>query len=134
MPIDAFRNRIILAGMTAPGLFDEHASPDARAYTAVELGANQIAGILDCTRKRRPPYLSRAEVALLLLIGLAMTVLLPLLSPLRATLFTALVPTVLVILILTVWSDSNLVLPLASSVLMVALLDKLKLWEQFVAF
>ena len=134
MPIDTFRNRPILADTTAPGLFDEHAALVARAYTAVELRANQIAGILDCTMKRRPPYLSRAEVALLLLIGLAMTVPLPLLSPVRATLFTALVPTVLVILILTVWSDSNLVLPLASSVLMVALLDKLKLWEQFVAF
>ena len=76
--------------MTAPGAFDQLRAPDAKVYPAVEIHANLIAGLLDGTPHQRSPCVLVAELASLLLIGIAMTVLLILLSPLRATLFTVL--------------------------------------------
>jgi adenylate cyclase len=114
-------------GTTAPGLFDLRATPVASVYPGVEIHANLIAGMLDGDIKQRPPYVLGAEVILLLVSGLAMAIILPLVSPLRATLITALVLVSAFATNVWVWDSGNLVLPLASGLLMIAILFALNM-------
>lgn len=113
------KGKIALMGTTAPGLLDLRATPVGEAYPGVEIHANLITGMLDGVVKHKPSYVLGAEVFLLLLAGLVMVLLMPLLSPLRATL----VSLVLLLFILMVnfifWQYGNLVLPLGASILMV---------------
>jgi adenylate cyclase len=69
-----------------------------------------------------PPYVLGAEFVLLALAGLTMALVLPLLNPLRATLLTVAVLAGVVATNVAVWQAGNLVLPLASGLLLIALL------------
>jgi adenylate cyclase len=126
-PVDELRNKIILVGTTAPGLFDLRASPVANVYPGVEIHANLIAGMLDGTIKQRPPYVLGAEVVLLAVSGIAMALLLPIVSPLRATVLTAVVLVIAFATNVMVWTEGNLILPLASGLLMIAMLFALNM-------
>lgn len=119
---EILKGKIVLVGTTAPGLYDLRSTPVGEAYPGVEIHANLIAGMMDGSIMQQPPYLLGAEVALLLLCGVSMTVLLPLLSPLRAMLLTVSMVAGLIGLNMLAWTQGNLVLPLASSLIMVALL------------
>lgn len=121
------KGKIALIGTTAPGLLDLRATPVGEAYPGVEIHANLITGMLDGTLKLKPPYILGAEVVLLLLSGLAMVLLLPLLSPLRATLASLLVLLFILTVNLVFWHYGNLVLPLGSSVLMVLVMFALNM-------
>ncbi len=127
VPADLLANKIVLVGTTAPGLFDLRATPVDRVYPGVEIHASLIAGMLDGTLKQRPPYVLGAEVVLLLLSGVVMAIVLPLVNPLRATLITALVLAAVFATNVLVWTEGNLVLPLASGMLMIALLFALNM-------
>jgi adenylate cyclase len=120
-------NKIVLVGTTAPGLQDLRSTPVAPLYPGVEIHANLIAGMIDGTIKQKPPYVLGAEVFLLVLTGLLMAVALPFLNPLRATLVTIGVLALAVGLNLLIWSSGNLVLPLASGLLMVVMLFALNM-------
>ncbi len=126
-PLELLRDKIVLVGTTTPGLYDLRAAPVAEVYPGVEIHANLISGMLDATIMQRPPYVLGAEVALLLLSGVSMTVLLPLLSPLRATLLTVSLLALLIGLNLLVWVSGKTVLPLASGLTMVSLLFALNM-------
>jgi adenylate cyclase len=114
--------RIVLVGATAPGLLDLRAAPVGNVYPGVEIHANLISGMLDGRIKQMPPYVLGAEFALLALAGFTMALVLPLLNPLRATAVTVVVLAGVVVTNVLVWEVGNLVLPLASGVLLVALL------------
>jgi adenylate cyclase len=88
----------------------------------VEIHANLISGMLDGRIKQMPPYVLGAEFTLLALAGFVMALVLPLLNPLRATAVTVVVLAGVVVTNVLVWEVGNLVLPLASGVLLVALL------------
>jgi adenylate cyclase len=126
-PGQVLANKIVLVGTTAPGLFDLRATPVDRVYPGVEIHANLIAGMLDGTIKQRPPYVLGAEVVLLMLSGIVMAIVLPLVNPLRATLITAAVLIAVFGTNVVVWTEGNLVLPLASGMLMIALLFALNM-------
>ena len=81
----ALKGKIALVGTTAPGLFDLRATPVGRVYPGVEVHANLIAGMLDGKMKSKPAYVLGAEVVLLLVGGIALAILIPLLSALWAT-------------------------------------------------
>jgi adenylate cyclase len=127
VPDGLLKDRIVLVGTTAPGLFDLRATPVASVYPGVEIHANLIAGMLDGDIKQRPPYVLGAEVMLLLASGLAMAIILPLVSPLRATMLTILVLVAAFATNVWVWDSGNLVLPLASGLLMIAILFALNM-------
>ena len=105
-----FPSMEVLVGTTAAGLLDLRATPVQGAYPGVEIHANLIAGILDNNIKARPAYTLGAEFALLLLAGLLLTVYLPRLNPLKATLFTLGVLVSVLALIAASWLYANLVL------------------------
>lgn len=121
------KGKVALIGTTAPGLLDLRATPVGEAYPGVEIHANLITGMLDGNIKLKPTYVLGAEVLLLLLAGLALVLLLPLLSPLRATLLTLIVLLLAVTINLAFWGYGNLVLPLGSSLLLVLTLFALNM-------
>lgn len=85
---EQLKGKIVLLGTTAPGLMDLRATPVDAVYPGVEIHANLIAGLLDGTLKQKPSYALGADLAQLLFIALLLVFLLPLLSPLKATLLT----------------------------------------------
>lgn len=124
---DALKGKIALIGTTAPGLLDLRATPVGEAYPGVEIHANLITGMLDGSLKLKPPYVLGAEVVILLLSGGVMVILLPLLSPLRATLASLVVLLFILTVNMVFWHYGNLVLPLGSSLLMVLALFALNM-------
>ena len=130
---DQLKGKVVVVGTTAPGLMDLRATPVGAAYPGVEIHANLITGMLDGSIKQRPPYVLGADVVLMLLGGGVMVFLMPLLSPIRATLVAMLVLLFVVTVNLAFWQLSNLVLPLANGLLVVFLLYAFNMsWGYFV--
>jgi adenylate cyclase len=121
------KNKIILVGTTAPGLLDLRATPVDPVYPGVEVHANMIAGMIDGTIKQRPPYVLGAEFLLLLVTGLALALLLPLLGPRDVSLTTIGVLLGVLATNMVVFHYGNLVLPLASGVMMTIVLFMLNM-------
>ncbi|MDD5481014.1 adenylate/guanylate cyclase domain-containing protein [Rhodoferax sp.] len=120
VPPEVLRGAIVLVGTTAPGLLDLRTTPVQEAYAGVELHANMIAGILDGTIKERPAYVLGLELVLLLVTGLLFAVLLPVLSPLMATLSTIGLSAATVAVNLWLWNTAQLIVPLASGLVLIA--------------
>ncbi len=120
LPPALMRDRIVLVGTTAPGLFDLRATPVQENYPGVEVHANLITGILDGAIKARPAYVLGAEAVMLALAGLLLALVLPLVSPIQATATYAGATLLLTATNLLVWSN-GLVLPLASPLAMMTL-------------
>ena len=130
---EQLQGRIVLVGTTAPGLMDLRSTPVGAAYPGVEVHANLIAGMLSGTVKEKPGYVLAIEVLQILLFGGMLVSLLPLLSPLRASLLTLATMGLTLGVSVWFWSSANLVLPLASSVLLVLLLYVFNMsWGYFV--
>jgi adenylate cyclase len=119
---ESLKNKIVLVGTTAPGLMDLRATPVQATYPGVEVHANMISGILDNNIKERPAYTQGLEFLLLLLAGLLLAFTLPRLNPLKATLMTLSVLAAVLGIIFLGWQYANLVLPMASSLLMIGLI------------
>ncbi|OGS97898.1 MAG: guanylate cyclase [Gallionellales bacterium RBG_16_56_9] len=120
--ISQLKDKIVLVGTTAPGLLDMRATPVAEVFPGVEIHANMIAGILDQNLKERPAYMIGAEVVWLLLIGIALSFLLPQLSPAKAILASVFTFAITQGLSLLAWYYGNLLFLVANSLVMVALL------------
>jgi len=133
VPKDELRGKIALIGTSAPGLLDLRSTPVGSVFPGVEIHANMITSMLDNDFKHKPPYMLGAEVLLLLIGGIALSVLVPLLSPLKATLVSLLAIVLVTGLNVIVWTRGGMVLPLASSLLMTAALFALNMsWGYFV--
>jgi len=133
LPVDALKGKIVIVGTTTPGLMDLRATPVATTYPGVEIHANLVAGMLDGNIKLKPAYVLGAEVLMLSLCGLVLALLLPLFSPMRATLLAAGVLVAVVVLNFALWVSGGLLLPLASTLLMTLALYALSMsWGYFV--
>jgi len=118
VPVDRLKGKIALIGTTAPGLLDLRSTPVDNVYPGVEVHANLIAGILDKNIKLKPPYMLGAEVVLLVVGGVALSLLIPMLAPLFATVITLLSMLLITGLNVAIWTEAHMVLPLAASILM----------------
>ena len=121
------QGKIVLVGTTAPGLLDLRATPVDNVYPGVEIHANMIGGMLDRNIKQKPPYVIGAEFVSLLIAGLTMALLLPLLNPMRSLLVTLAMLVLVLFTNLLVFHAGNLVLPLASGLLLILLLFALNM-------
>ena len=119
---EVLRDRIVLMGATAAGLLDLRSTPVQNVYPGVEVHANVISGILDDRIRQHPAYVVGYEFVLLVVIGLLLTVLLPILSPLWLSVATLGVGALAVGINLFAWDQLQLVLPLATPVLLIVLL------------
>ncbi|PKO83504.1 MAG: adenylate/guanylate cyclase domain-containing protein [Betaproteobacteria bacterium HGW-Betaproteobacteria-11] len=130
---DQLAGRVVLVGTTAPGLMDLRATPVGAAYPGVEIHANLIAGLLDGTLKHKPAYILGADVLTVLLAGSLLIFLLPMLSPLRATVFAIIVLLLLLSLNFAFWHVANVVLPLANALMAIIALYAMNMsWGYFV--
>lgn len=133
VPKERLAGKIAVVGTTAPGLMDLRATPVGAAYPGVEIHANLIAGMLDGAVKHKPPYILGADVLLVLIAGAVMAFLLPMLSPLRATLVGVIVLLLLLSVNFSFWHVSNVVLPLANGMIAAVLLYAMNMsWGYFV--
>ena len=119
---EQLKGKIALVGTSAPGLQDLRSTPVDSVYPGVEIHANLIAGILDKEIKQKPPFMLGAEVLLLVVGGIALALLIPMLSALWATVAAVVGFALIVLFNLAIWTQASMVLPLASSVLMIAAL------------
>ncbi|MCD6061953.1 MAG: adenylate/guanylate cyclase, partial [Moraxellaceae bacterium] len=119
--VESLKDRIILVGTTAPGLLDLRSTPLQKTYPGVEVHANIISGILDDMVRHQPAWVLGAELLMLIAIGLAMLLLLARLAPLWQVLASLGLAVIVVAINLLAWNN-GLVLPLASSLLLLAVL------------
>lgn len=117
---EQLKGKVALIGTSAPGLLDIRSTPVGSNYPGVEIHANLIAGMVNRTIKSMPAYILGAEVALLLVGGLALSFLIPMLSALWATVTAAAGVILITGLNFLIWSQADMVLPLAASILMTA--------------
>ena len=120
VPPERLKGRIALVGATAPALFDLRSTPVDSVYPGVEIHANLIAGILDRGLKQKPRYVQGAEVVLLLIGGVALSLAIPLLSAAWATGAALLGFLLITGFNVLLWQYADMVLPLAASILMTA--------------
>ncbi len=116
------QNKIVLVGTSAPGLMDMRSTPVAEVYPGVEVHANMISGILSQNLKQSPPYIMGANVVLLLLLGMALSLLLPLLTPVRGMLVTLGTLTADILLNRSLWDYADIAMPLAGGLLLIVVL------------
>jgi adenylate cyclase len=132
LQVDQLKGKIVLLGTTAPGLMDLRATPVGSTYPGVEIHANLVAGILDAAIKQKPSYVLGADVLLLSFCCFLLAFLLPVLSPLRATLLSITCLLLVTALNFSLWV-SGLVMPLASVVSAILALFALNMsWGYFV--
>ena len=117
----ALRGRIALVGTTAPGLLDLRATPVDGAFPGVEIHANVIAGMIDGSIRQTPKYALGADIVILALAGIALALVIPLLSAGWAT-GAATLALLFIAGVNVVFWQNGVVLPLAGGVLMVAAL------------
>ena len=122
VPAERLAGKVVLVGTSAPGLKDQRTTPVEKAYPGVEIHANLLAGMLAGEVKHRPLFMVGAEVLLLLAGGVTLSLLMPMLAPLWASLAAALGVVLIVAIDVAVWQYAHWVLPLATSLLMTALL------------
>jgi len=130
-PIEDLKGKIVLFGASAPGLLDLRTTPLQAAFPGVEIHANIIQGILDQSVMHQPGYTTGFEFILLAVLGLILTFLLPLLSPLWGLLAST---TLLILLIggnLSIWNAYQLVLPVVTPALLVIVMFTLHMTYGF---
>jgi adenylate cyclase len=117
----ALKGRIALVGTSAPGLLDLRATPVDGSFPGVEIHANLIAGMVDGSIRQTPKYAYGADIVILALAGVALALVIPLMSALWATAAAALALLFIAGINVVFWQN-GVVLPLAGGVLMVAAL------------
>ncbi|HKX57371.1 MAG TPA: adenylate/guanylate cyclase domain-containing protein, partial [Xanthomonadales bacterium] len=111
------KGTIALVGATAPGMEDIRSTPFGSIYPGVEVHANIISGILDGNFRWEPAYTDAAEMLAVTVFGLLTAFVLPILSPIIATLaFFGLLAMALAVN-LYMWSVQLHILPLAVTLL-----------------
>jgi adenylate cyclase len=122
VPEGHLADKLVLVGSTAPGVYDQRATPVAAVYPGVEVHANLLSGLLDGRLPAQPDWASSVEVLQLLLVAALLVGVLPRLSAARGAQLAAVVAVALIAV--NVWSDHAraLLLPLASALLLTAVL------------
>jgi adenylate cyclase len=122
LPADSLKGKLVLVGSTAPGAYDLRATPVAAVFPGVEVHANLLSGLLDGRLPVAPDWARGAEVVQLLLSFVVLALLLTRARASRAVLITLALVVVLVGFNLWAYRAHGLVLPLASALLLTALI------------
>jgi adenylate cyclase len=115
---EKLKDKIVLLGTTALGLFDMRVTPVGEAYPGVETHANMLSALLDGHVLVKPDYAMGYELVVLVVSGLVLAIGLPLLSALRAVILSTGVLVCLLLMNLWLYLGYGLVLPLAGALAM----------------
>jgi len=121
MDAGAMEGSIVLLGTTAEGLKDLRATPVQSVYPGVEVHATVISALFGAGFPSSPAWALGADVALILVIGIGATLLFPRLSPLLMLVFAFAIVSLVIWFNLWLWSRHQLVLSLATPVLMLGI-------------
>lgn len=133
VPAGVFKDKLVLVGTTAPGLLDLRATPVDGVFPGVEVHANLIAGMLDNSLKHKPAYVLAIDVLTLVAVAAILILVMPRLSPLFATGITVVLAAAVCVFNLVLWNSSNLLAPLANSLILIAGLFALNMsWGYFI--
>jgi adenylate cyclase len=122
LPLSDLQNKIVLVGTRTEGLKDLRSTPMGPTYPGVEIHANMIAGMLEGKIWQSSIHQQGVERILIIIIGLALTLFLPLLSPLRASLLALAMLATVVGVNYYGWQYEYSVIPLAALLLLIAFL------------
>ena len=125
--IDWLKDKIALFGTSAPGLLDLRTTPLEAAYPGVEIHANIIQGILDQRIMHKPGYTKGFEFILLVVLGLLLTFLLPWLSATWGVVVSISMVSLLITSNMLAWTQFQMVLPIATPVLLTVVLFTLQM-------
>ena len=128
---EKLKGKIVLFGASAPGLLDLRTTPLEASYPGVEVHANIVQGMLDGRILHQPGYTQGFEFMLIFALGIILTFVLPMLSALFSTLIILFTISILTITNFYAWTAAQLVLPIASPVLLVVLLFALQMTYGF---
>ena len=128
--LSQLKGKIVLVGTSAPGLLDLRSTPVQNIYPGVEVHANIISGILDNRIKHKPAWTIGYEFVLLIIVAVSMALLLPLVSPLIAAASTLGFSGVIMAGTFVAWNN-NLILPLASPMMLIVLIFMLHMTYGF---
>ena len=116
------KDKIVLIGTSAPGLFDLRNTPVQKIYPGVEIHANLISGMLDQRFLSRPAFTVAAELIVLAAIALVMALVMPIFGAITSILMTVFIMVALIGMNLFLWTSQAAVFPLAASMALVLLL------------
>ena len=116
--VDHLRDKLVLIGSTAPGLYDQRATPVEDVYPGVEVHASLLSGLLDGRLPAEPDWAGGFEILQLLLVAGVLGLLLPRLRAVHAARLALLVAIVVVGANFWAWHRYALLLPLASTLLL----------------
>ncbi|HEX7030547.1 MAG TPA: adenylate/guanylate cyclase domain-containing protein [Gammaproteobacteria bacterium] len=116
---ELLRDKIVLVGTSAPGLYDMRVTPVSEVFVGVEVHASIVDGILSQRLKSQPYYIEGARLSLLVLLAVLMTFVMARWSVVPSTLATLLVAAALIGGNLIAWQRYDLIVPLAPPLLFV---------------
>ena len=117
---DHLKGKLVLVGSTAPGVYDQRATPVAEVYPGVEVHASLLGGLLDARLPVQPDWASAVEGLQLLLVTALLGFALPRLHALRGAQLAGGLGLVLVAANLWAYRSHGLLLPLAGPLLLTA--------------
>jgi adenylate cyclase len=115
---DRLKGKLVLVGSTAPGLYDQRATPVEDVFPGVEVHANLLSGLLDGRLPVEPDWASGFEMLQLLVVAAVLGLWLPRLRAVHAARLALLVGVAVVAANLWAWHAHALLLPLASTLLL----------------
>ncbi|MBC8056239.1 MAG: adenylate/guanylate cyclase domain-containing protein, partial [Rhizobiales bacterium] len=118
---DHLKGKLVLVGSSAPGVYDQRATPVGEVYPGVEVHASLLSGLLDDRLPAEPDWASGAEVLQLLLVAGALVWALPRLREVRGAQLAGALIAALVAINVWAYRSHDLLLPLASALLLTAL-------------
>jgi adenylate cyclase len=119
---DHLKDKLVLVGSSAPGGYDQRATPVGEVYPGVEVHASLLSGLLDGRLPAQPDWASAFEVLQLLLVAGLLAWALPRLRAVRGAQLALGLVAVLVAANLWAYRAEGLLLPLASALLLAAAL------------
>lgn len=126
--VDTLKNKIVIIGTTAAGLFDLRSTPIQKNYPGVEIHANIVSGILNQNIKSKPNYTLIYELVLLLIISSIIIFIVPKLTVVKATLIFIILTGFIFMINLVLWVYLNINSDLATPLLLLYTLFGIQLF------
>jgi adenylate cyclase len=121
VPPGQLAGKLVFVGSTAPGVFDLRTTPVSQAYPGVEVHASLLSGLLDGRTVVQPDWARGFEVVQLVAVMALLVLVLPRVGAATGIAATALLAAALVAVNLWLYRGPGLALPLASTLLLMAL-------------
>ncbi|MBI3814632.1 MAG: adenylate/guanylate cyclase domain-containing protein [Nitrospinae bacterium] len=88
VPAGLFKDRIVLVGATATGIYDMKVTPFGASFPGIEIHANVIDNILSQDFILRPDWVAVFDISILLLNGILLSIVIPKIKPVYTAIIT----------------------------------------------